>query len=83
MARVEVPAWATTPERLDLIQSILMGQCQRGRGYPVVLTEAHEQAVIHSGARVAFKQLIQEALNSNALEAAVSAKRLSKDQRAV
>jgi hypothetical protein len=83
MARVEVPAWAATPERLDLIQSVLMGQCTRGRGYPVVLTEAHEQAVIHSGARVAFKQLIQEALNSNALEAAVSAKRLSKDQRAV
>lgn len=83
MARIEVPVWAAVPDKLDLIQSVLMGQCTRGHGYPVVLTEAHEQAVIHSGARTAFKQLIQEALNSNALAAAVSAKRLSKDQRAV
>ncbi len=83
MARIEVPAWAAAPEKLDLIQSVLLGQCARGRGYPVALTEAHEQAVIHNGARTAFKQLIQEALNNNALAAAVSAKRLSKDQRAV
>lgn len=83
VARVEVPRWAATAESLSLIQAVLVGQCARGRGYPVVLMEAHEQAVIHAGAREAFRRMVLAALNTNDLEAGVSAKRLSKDQRAV
>ena len=83
VARVELPRWACAPEHLALVQAALCGQAARGRGYPVVLMEAHEQAVIHTGGREAFRQLVQAALNGRELEASVSFKRLSKDQWAV
>jgi len=83
MARVELPQWACAPEHLARIHAAVAGQCARGRGYPVVLMEAHEQAVIHGGSREAFRLLVLEALNLHGLETTVSAKRLSKDQRGV
>ncbi len=83
MARIELPRWAASPKHLSQIVSVVYGQSLRGRGYPVVLQEAHEQAVIHGAQREAFRRLVQEALNINSLGAAVSCKRLSKDQRAV
>ncbi|MGH2345747.1 MAG: DNA double-strand break repair nuclease NurA, partial [Chloroflexota bacterium] len=83
-ARLEIPHWvAAAPEHLSRVLSVVYGQCVRGRGYPVVLQEAHEQAVIHGSARAAFRGLIQAALIGEGLEAAVSLKRLSKDLRAV
>ena len=49
-ARVEVPDWlADDPELLALSHAMLVKQCQLGFGYPVAISEAHEQAVI-SGA---------------------------------
>ena len=83
MARVELPRWACRPDLLARVQSVLYGQAARGRGYPVVLMEAHEQAVVHGAAREAFRSLVLGALNGHGLEASISAKRLSKDQRAV
>jgi len=83
MARIELPIWAATPETLAHIQGVLSGQCARGHGYPVVLMEAHEQAVIHGASREAFRHLVMEALQTRQLEVAVSAKRLSKEQRSV
>ncbi|HWE61655.1 MAG TPA: DNA double-strand break repair nuclease NurA [Chloroflexota bacterium] len=83
MARVELPRWACEEPYLTQIHRMLYGQCRRGHGYPVVLMEAHEQAVIHGASRDAFRQLVMEALHLQDLEVAVSAKRLSKDQRAV
>jgi len=83
MARIELPAWCTGKQELNAILSAVYGQCLRGHGYPVALMEAHEQAVIHTGGREAFRQLVLAALNENQLEAAISSKRLSKDQRAV
>jgi hypothetical protein len=83
MARVEIPLWAAETAPLARIQAALVGQSARGRGYPVVLTEAHEQAVIHGPARAAFRQMVLAALNERDLEASISAKRMSKDQRAV
>jgi hypothetical protein len=81
--RLELPQWAAAPESLASILSAVQDQCRRGRGYPVVLMEAHEQAVIHGADREAFRDLVLAALNGRRLEAAVSSKRLSKDQRAV
>ena len=83
LVRVELPSWACEGEHLERIQSLIVGQCARGHGYPVALMEAHEQAVIHGPAREAFRQLVLQALNAHDLEASISAKRLSKDQRAV
>jgi hypothetical protein len=83
VARVEVPRWAARDETLARIQAVLVGQSTRGHGYPVVLMEAHEQAVIHGPAREAFRRMVLAALNAGNLEASVSPKRWSKDRRAV
>jgi hypothetical protein len=83
MARIELPSWASGQRDLNAILAAIYGQSLRGRGYPVVLMEAHEQAVIHTGGREAFRQLVLATLNENELEARISSKRLSKDQRAV
>jgi hypothetical protein len=83
MGRVEMPLWASRPPYRDRVLATIHDQCSRGRGYPVVLMEAHEQAVIHGGGREAFRELVLSALNARDLPAAVSGKRLSKDQRAV
>ncbi len=82
-ARIEIPRWVAAPEYLSRVLSVVYGQCLRGRGYPVVLQEAHEQAVIHGDAREAFRRLVQTALVGEGLESTVSLKRLSKDLRAV
>ncbi len=82
-ARIEIPRWVAAPEYLSRVLSVIHGQCLRGRGYPVVLQEAHEQAVIHGSAREAFRRLVQSALVGEDLENSVSLKRMSKDLRAV
>ena len=47
IARVEVPDWlADDPELLALSHAMLVKQCELGLGYPVAISEAHEQAVI-------------------------------------
>ena len=47
IACVEVPDWlAQDPELLALSHAMLVKQCQLGLGYPVAISEAHEQAVI-------------------------------------
>lgn len=83
LGRVELPLWASRLPYRDSMIAAVHDQCRRGRGYPVVLMEAHEQAVIHAGGREAFRDLVLTALNTRDLPAAVSGKRLSKDQRAV
>jgi hypothetical protein len=81
--RVEIPRWVADAGLVEQTLCAVVGQCARGRGYPVVVMEAHEQAVIHVGGREAFRQLVMGALNRHELAAAVSGKRLSKDRRAV
>ena len=50
IARVEVPQWVAEDEDLlSLGHSLIVEQCRKGQGYPVVISEAHEQAVV-SGA---------------------------------
>lgn len=47
VARVEFPAWmADDLVLINRIASYIKDQAQKGDGYPVVLAEAHEQAVI-------------------------------------
>ena len=58
IARVEVPPWtADDTSMLDLVQSVVLDQCQKGLGYPNVLARAHEQAVVSGADRMAFEYL--------------------------
>ena len=82
IARVEVPEWvARDPASLDLVQTVIVDQCRRGQGYPRVLIESHEKAVISAGDRRLFATLIEQALASAGVRAASSEKEASKRLR--
>ena len=84
IARVEIPAWvAQHTASLDLVHAVIYDQCQRGRGYPSVLQEAHEQAVIDAGERRVVEQLVEEALARHGIVLLRSAKDTSKRGRFV
>ncbi|MBA3751902.1 DNA double-strand break repair nuclease NurA [Candidatus Dependentiae bacterium] len=57
--RLEIPAWVARDEEvLAQVLSIVKDQCTKGNGYPVALSEAHEQAVIKAGDREFFFKMI-------------------------
>ena len=61
VARVELPAWiALEPGYVDIIASMILDNSLKGRGYPVALAEAHEQAVVKGPDRDFFYHLIQK-----------------------
>jgi hypothetical protein len=59
IGRVEIPAYvAHDKQLLDLVCKLIMDQTKKGRGYPVVIAEAHEQAVVKGSDREFFYRLI-------------------------
>jgi hypothetical protein len=81
-ARIEVPGWVATDEkRLNLVHVLVLDQCQRGQGYPVALSEAHEKAVVTGADRDQFWQLVESSLVEEHLPSLGSAKSLSKRTR--
>jgi hypothetical protein len=84
IARVEIPRWvAEHPPHLDLIHALIYDQCLRGRGYPSVLQEAHEQAVIGADERRVVERLVEEAMARLGIVMLRSAKDTSKRGRFV
>ncbi len=84
IARVEVPPWtAGDPDRLALVQAVVMDQAQKGLGYPNVLARAHEQAVVTGQDRMAFEYLLDAVLAREGVPARTSEKLHSKRVRAV
>lgn len=80
IARVELPQWVWEfPERMTRLHGALWDQCEAGHGYPMVLAEAHEAAVVRAADREAFYRLIERLLSEHGLdEPAASAKAGSK-----
>ena len=79
IARVEVPDWlAEDPELLALSHAMLVKQCELGLGYPVAISEAHEQAVITGHDREEFRRLTLMLLEQRGLSTTESAKAFSK-----
>jgi hypothetical protein len=79
IARVEVPAWvAENPELLELTHAMLIDQCHKGHGYPVAISEAHEQAVVTTADREEFRFMLDSALQDHRLPVYTSQKNLSK-----
>ena len=61
VGRVEIPAWiAKDKEKVDLVAQMVLDQCIKGNGYPVVIAEAHEQAVVKGPDREFFYHLIRK-----------------------
>lgn len=79
IARVEVPDWlADDPDLLDLSHAMLVKQCELGFGYPVAVSEAHEQAVISGHDRAEFRRMALMLLEQRGLPTPESAKSFSK-----
>ncbi len=82
IARVEIPEWvARNDELLSLTHTLILDQCRRGHGYPVALSEAHEQAVVTGADRENFWQLVETALADEKIPTFTSAKARSKNTR--
>ena len=79
VARVEVPDWvAEDPALLAMTHAMLAKQCELGLGYPVVISEAHEQAVVSGRDREEFRKLAFMLMEQNGLPTPESAKTISK-----
>jgi len=82
IARVEVPTWvAKNNDLLEKVHTMVLDQCGRGHGYPAVLAEAHEQAVLTGVDREQFWRLVEMYLTKNDLPSNTSAKSRSKRTR--
>lgn len=80
VARIEMPRWvAEQPGWLDLLHGALLDECRKGGGYPMILTEAHERAVVRAEERRLFFGILERTLRAAGLsEATTSRKALSK-----
>jgi hypothetical protein len=65
---------------LALGHSLIVEQCRKGPGYPVAISEAHQQAVITGSDRQLFKQVVAEALEQRGLPTYTSEKERSKQR---
>ncbi len=82
IARVEIPQWVARNEiLLNLTHTLILDQCRRGQGYPVALSEAHEQAVVTGADRENFWQLVESSLVEEHLPNPSSGKSQSKRTR--
>jgi len=82
IARVEIPQWAARDENLlELTHALVLDQCRRGQGYPVALSEAHEQAVVTGVDRENFWQLVESLMVDEKMPSPTSAKSFSKKAR--
>ena len=82
VARVEIPRWIGEDQRLlELLHCLVLDQCRRGQGYPVALSEAHEQAVVTGADRENFWRLVEAGLVREDLPTPTTGKSMSKRTR--
>ena len=81
IGRVEVPQWVADDESLlDRIHATVLRECEKGDGYPLALSEAHERAVIRAPERESFFRLMERRLQAAGLSPTDSRKRRSKQR---
>jgi len=80
IGRVELPQWVWEDDDLmERLHAGLWDQCDAGAGYPMVLAEAHEAAVVRAADREAFYGLIERILGERGVvDPSPSAKAMSK-----
>ena len=61
IARVELPIWmAKNDSWINLVHATVLSEAQKGRGYPMILSEAHEHAVVRGSERSLFYEMIEQ-----------------------
>ncbi|MBI1389218.1 MAG: hypothetical protein GC154_12295 [bacterium] len=79
VARVEIPRWVASDEAvLDFTARQCLDQAKLGFGYPILLSESHEEAVVRGPDRQQFYALIEEALLASGAAPRLSVKELRK-----
>lgn len=69
IARVEFPAWvAENSTLLDQALSLMLGQIQKGYGYPISLSEAHNHAVVKGDDRARFFAFLEQQMIKSGLK---------------
>ena len=81
IGRVEVPQWVADDDALlDRIHATVLRECEKGDGYPLALSEAHERAVIRAPERESFFRLMERRFREAGLSPTDSRKRHSKQR---
>jgi hypothetical protein len=84
IARIETPLYdGCNDSHFSLIHGTILDQVNKGHGFPVALTEAHEQAVVRSADRAAVAKLIDNELLRRQIPVSVTRKSLSKRTRPI
>ncbi len=79
IVRLEFPAWIAQQANLvDQICKVALDQAHKGKGYPVCLFEAHEQAVIKGYDRELFYMMMQKMSHNKNFQYKKSLKSLKK-----
>ncbi len=79
VARVELPRWVADDTSLvSLVQSVILSECDKGAGYPMILSEAHERAIIRAREKEVFYQMMEHGMRGAGRPLAHSAKSASK-----
>ena len=79
VARVELPRWVAEDAALvALVHAVLLSECLKHDGYPMILAEAHERAVIRAREKDAFYELLERDFRASGLPVPLSRKAASK-----
>jgi len=81
IAKVEFIKNTINKDAMDKIHSLVLSQVQKGNGYPKILIESHEQAVISQSDRKSISILTERELNANNLKYTTTQKYQSKQSR--
>jgi hypothetical protein len=72
---------ADSSELLEMVHALVVEQCRKGFGYPVALSEAHEQAVVSGADRAQFWDVVERVMLEGNIGADISLKQRSKKIR--
>ena len=75
VGRVEMPAWAADAEGgawVELVHAVVLDQAAKGGGYPIILQEAHERAVVRAQEREMFHRLLAQRLRRDGIAAGIA-----------
>ena len=81
IAKVEFIKNTVSKDAMDKIHSLVLSQVKKGNGYPKILIESHEQAVISQSDRKSISILTERELNANNLKYTTTQKYQSKQSR--
>ncbi|NNF57958.1 MAG: DNA double-strand break repair nuclease NurA, partial [Rhodothermaceae bacterium] len=80
VARVELPRWvAEQAGWVDLLHGVVLDEVEKGDGYPMILSEAHERAVVRAQEKELFYRILERQMHHAGIAApSLSAKSASK-----